>query len=653
MLRSLPSRKPSSSDNIDIDIDTKLARNDKDKHLDNKQPHVHARNKGSMIPPPAPSTSKVRPPPKPLASQPQSQQQPRPSTQSLSGPSRTQRIDQPDLKSQSHPLNDVYQVIHTQTSRPLNGSTTEQSGPKDGRDKWALHTFVDETGKWVKFRVYGMVEVEVEVDRDAGRSQREDEKVKMKQKSDSGRGQLLKVKTDKERPATRKKVEVEASTDVRTVQTVRRTTRTRSAIKQEDAVTLQPVQGGRSRGGLKRKRSGDPAGSEVDIELQSARYQHDAIGLDVELGRGNGNGSGSETELEEDSDHDDEEGGEGNEDEDEDEDEDGDEDITIDDENDGHAIRQKAVLKVKETKVGLWKGYLRLSKVQSPHTPQSIRKAILEAFVRVEVVPNDPLAGDGPRSGTERERECDIKVIIDYPSTQVQSATQTQTQTQSQARTRTREGPGNVPPQIVGCQFALPIPASDLDLGGGAPKSGAVGSGCTWGEEGLKGWWDVGCKMITGYNRTSTQLLAIEEKKTRPLPSCTPPTSAGNVPTFSSSQPPLQVPASSSQDGQVPGMLRRGSGVKNDPTYEDYLMMVKEVQMLKMENRQLAQENSALKGGYAGKLTLSQQQQARANSQSGGVPTRGNMAAGMSKIQPGIRKPPKIETGFASSSDED
>ena len=93
--------------------------------------------------------------------------------------------------------------------------------------------------------------------------------------------------------------------------------------------------------------------------------------------------------------------------------------------------------------------------------------------------------------------------------------------------------------------------------------------------------------MITEYNRTSTQLLAIEEKKTRPLPTCTPPTSAGNVPTLSSSQPQPQVPASSSQDGQVPGMLRRGSGVKNDPTYEDYLIMVKEVQMLKVRNGSL------------------------------------------------------------------
>jgi len=93
--------------------------------------------------------------------------------------------------------------------------------------------------------------------------------------------------------------------------------------------------------------------------------------------------------------------------------------------------------------------------------------------------------------------------------------------------------------------------------------------------------------MITEYNRTSTQLLAIEEKKTRPLPSCTPPTSAGHVPTLSSSQTQLQVPANSSQDGQVPGMLRRGSGVKNDPTYEDYLMMVKEVQMLKVRDESL------------------------------------------------------------------
>lgn len=93
--------------------------------------------------------------------------------------------------------------------------------------------------------------------------------------------------------------------------------------------------------------------------------------------------------------------------------------------------------------------------------------------------------------------------------------------------------------------------------------------------------------MISEYVRTSTQLLAIEEKKTRPLPSCTPPTSAGHVQTLSSSQPQPQVPASSSQDGQVPAMLRRGSGVKNDPTYEDYLMMVKEVQMLKVRDDSL------------------------------------------------------------------
>lgn len=209
------------------------------------------------------------------------------------------------------------------------------------------------------------VEVEVEVDRDPGRSQREDEKVNMKQKSDSnsGRGRMTKLKTKGSglASASKAKARVELATNVRTVQTVRRTTRTRSAIKQEDAVTLQPVQDGRSRGGLKRKRSGDPAGSEVDIELQSARYQHDAIRLYMDSERGSG--SGSETELDGDGDDDDEEdeeeggGGEGNEDEDEDE------DITIDGENDGHAIRQKVVLKVKATRVGLWKGYLRLSKV--------------------------------------------------------------------------------------------------------------------------------------------------------------------------------------------------------------------------------------------------------------------------------------------------
>jgi hypothetical protein len=257
-------------------------------------------------------------------------------------------------------LNDVYQVI-PQTSTDT-GINNIPGIPNERGDtfNWALHTFVDETGKWVKFRVYGMVEVEV--DRDPGRSQRED--MNVKQKSGSGRGRVTKMKTTKGSglaSGSKAKTRVDAGKDVHTVQTVRRTTRTRSAIKQEDVVTLQPVQDGRSRGGLKRKRSGDPAGSEVDIELQSARYQHDAIRLDMDSERGSG--SGSETELDGDGDDDDEEdeeeggGGEGDEDEDEDE------DITIDDENDGHAIRQKVVLKVKETRVGLWKGYLRLSKV--------------------------------------------------------------------------------------------------------------------------------------------------------------------------------------------------------------------------------------------------------------------------------------------------
>lgn len=106
----------------------------------------------------------------------------------------------------------------------------------------------------------------------------------------------------------------------------------------------------------------------MEIELQSARYQHDAIRLDMDSERGSG--SGSETELDEDGENDEEEeeqGGEGNEDEDEDE------DITIDEDDnktipddDGVADKgsaRKTILKARETKVGLWKGYLRLSKV--------------------------------------------------------------------------------------------------------------------------------------------------------------------------------------------------------------------------------------------------------------------------------------------------
>jgi hypothetical protein len=103
---------------------------------------------------------------------------------------------------------------------------------------------------------------------------------------------------------------------------------------------------------------------------------------------------------------------------------------------------------------------------------------------------------------------------------------------------------------------------------------------------------------------------------------------------------------------------RKASGVKTNPNYEDYLALVKEVQALrvglsiefashewhrltvrpwleKVENRQLSQENSALKGGYAGKLSLSQQARGGPGSQAMGAR---QMPPGMSKIQPGIRR---------------
>ena len=81
--------------------------------------------------------------------------------------------------------------------------------------------------------------------------------------------------------------------------------------------------------------------------------------------------------------------------------------------------------------------------------------------------------------------------------------------------------------------------------------------------------------MISAYNRTSAQLAAYEEKRTRPLPTATPPSSTGQVPTLS------QLAVGSSQEGPG-GMIRRGSGSNSEPTYEDYLALVKEVQMLKV-----------------------------------------------------------------------
>jgi hypothetical protein len=100
----------------------------------------------------------------------------------------------------------------------------------------------------------------------------------------------------------------------------------------------------------------------MEIELQSARYhhhhqhhqhhQHEAVKSETEVEEGNG----SETELDEGGDKDDE---------------DEDEDITIDEDDEGshddhihdHSIRERNLMKVRETRVGLWKGYLRLSKV--------------------------------------------------------------------------------------------------------------------------------------------------------------------------------------------------------------------------------------------------------------------------------------------------
>jgi len=81
--------------------------------------------------------------------------------------------------------------------------------------------------------------------------------------------------------------------------------------------------------------------------------------------------------------------------------------------------------------------------------------------------------------------------------------------------------------------------------------------------------------MISAYNRTYAQLAAHEEKRTRPLPTATPPSSTGQVPTLS------QLAVGSSQEGPG-GMTRRGSGANKEPTYEDYLALVKEVQMLKV-----------------------------------------------------------------------
>jgi hypothetical protein len=197
----------------------------------------------------------------------------------------------------------------------------------------------------------------------------------------------IKTKGSGSGSTTRKKVEVEVQTNVHSVQTARRTTRTRSAIKQEDAVTLQPVQDGRIRGGLKRKRLTTPpttppttsteTETEMDIELQSARYyhhthhqdQHDAVKSEAEDQVVQGSGCGSGTELDDDDNDDDEEsgggekGGEGNEDEDITIDEDDNKTISGDDGEAEEGPARKTVSKVKETKVGLWKGYLRLSKV--------------------------------------------------------------------------------------------------------------------------------------------------------------------------------------------------------------------------------------------------------------------------------------------------
>lgn len=68
-------------------------------------------------------------------------------------------VAQGKVEVKDHPLNDLYQIIH-QPPAPAPGKGTSGSVKVDS---FALHTFVDETGKWVKFRLYGMFEQTVGV----------------------------------------------------------------------------------------------------------------------------------------------------------------------------------------------------------------------------------------------------------------------------------------------------------------------------------------------------------------------------------------------------------------------------------------------------------------------------------------------------------
>lgn len=215
----------------------------------------------------------------------------RPPTRSH-GSTREKETDDPEV----HPLNDLYQIIHQPPSPPAPTSSSTASNGVIKLDSFVLHTMVDETGKWVKFRLYGMVEQKTKPRQHGGdglRVKKEDVR--------SGVSNSLARTVEREEPsAKRKRVDV--------VNT-RSTTRTLVNTSASSAVKIEE--------------SGTEDEDEDEVEVQ--REDEDHVEVEDEDGRYRAARTGGNKR--------------------------------------GEAVDMETV----DLGVGLWKGYLRLSRVSRYH----------------------------------------------------------------------------------------------------------------------------------------------------------------------------------------------------------------------------------------------------------------------------------------------